>query len=95
MGLEDLIRKEWIFQRNIDQDQRNNRDHDDQYCTDEFPVQPCDEQFDAEDPGLENPGVENPPTGDLMGMSLGFVVMMVVLSAMALVILLPKKVYKK
>jgi len=53
------------------------------------------EQFDAEDPGLENPGVENPPTGDLMGMSLGFVVMMVVLSAMALVILLPKKVYKK
>ena len=49
MGFEDLIRKEWIFQRNIDQNQRNNRDHDDQYCTDEFPVQPCDEQFDAED----------------------------------------------
>ena len=58
------------------------------------------ERFTAEDPGDNNPGGnnpggQNPSTADAMGMSMGFVVTIMMMSAMVLVVLLPKKFCKQ
>ena len=40
---------------------------------------------------MSNPEVDNPNTADMMGLSMGFVITIMLVSAMAVVVLLPKK----
>ena len=49
MRLEHLISEKGVFERYIEQDQRDDRHNDDQYCLDELPVKTRNEQLDAED----------------------------------------------
>ena len=49
----------------------------------------------GENPGGQNPGTNNPETADVAGLSMGFVITVMLISAMALVALLPKKYSEK